>query len=159
MNLVDGLRLARNEFTRLQAAYPVLADWRLRFGAARQTYGSCRFGAKQITVSRPLIESETCATEVLDTVRHEVAHALSGDRTHGPTWQAWAATLGAQPVARADRSTNPGPPPRYLLVYHCPIRGLLVAGEYHRRPRIPWQTYGIAGIPASFGNLKLISKP
>lgn len=156
MRLEDGERLARDEFLALQAAYDALQGWRLLFGSARRLYATCDYETRIIRMSRPLIESEADPREVLDTVRHEAAHVLAAGDGHGPTWRAWARALGARPSVRAPATTNPGPPPRYSLVFDCPVRGPLLAGRYYRRPHVAEKRYGIRGIPESFGRLRLV---
>lgn len=37
--------------------------------------------------------------EVLDTIRHEIAHAKTPDAGHGPAWKLAAMAIGAKPVA------------------------------------------------------------
>jgi hypothetical protein len=52
--------------------------------SAVRRFGTCRYSRKLITLSRQLIELNDQA-RVLDTILHEIAHALAGPKTgHGP---------------------------------------------------------------------------
>lgn len=74
--------------------------WTFVFNAAMSYAGECRYVEKQIRVSKPIAEIET-EDFVYETVRHEVAHALTDPRAkaHGQEWKRWAVRVGAQPKA------------------------------------------------------------
>ncbi len=81
-----------------------LAEWSFDYIAAEKKLGVCRHRQRQIQLSRKhaLEDSEE---QVIDTVLHEIAHALAGpDAGHGPRWKAIARRLGATPKARAPES-------------------------------------------------------
>ena len=78
-----------------------LREWSLRFGNARTKLGECRAQEKAIVLSR-VHAVEGAPDDVMDTILHEVAHALAGPKAaHGPAWQAIARRLGARPASRA----------------------------------------------------------
>jgi hypothetical protein len=89
---------ARDEFARLQARFPALARWRIEVSARMtSSAGLCYYDDRLIRVAEWLVLRAPEA-EVLNTVRHEAAHALAGRyHNHGPVWQAWARELGAAP--------------------------------------------------------------
>ena len=71
-----------------------LSGWAFRFDHARRRFGSCRYGEKTITLSRPLTLLNDDG-QVRDTVLHEIAHALCPGDGHGPNWKAACRRLGA----------------------------------------------------------------
>jgi predicted SprT family Zn-dependent metalloprotease len=91
------MSVARDEFDRLVAEHG-LYDWRLAI-TARMTSaaGYCHYQSKTISIAEWLTLRAGPA-EIIDTVRHEVAHAIAGqDANHGPAWRRMAIELGARP--------------------------------------------------------------
>lgn len=73
--------------------------WSFKFDTARRRMGSCDYEAKCLTFSVPFIEVNDEA-ELLDTIKHEIAHILAGSRAgHGRIWRAHALALGCKPEA------------------------------------------------------------
>ncbi len=105
--------------------------WRFAFDGARTRLGSCRYRSRLITVSGVLAglnDEEVC----IDTVLHEIAHALAGHEAgHGPEWKHIAQRLGARPerCTSSEEVTRPEPP--YWAI--CPTCGRKSAR--YRRPR------------------------
>ena len=83
-----------------------LEDWTFRFSAAKTRLGECREPERVIQLSvRHAATAER--REVMDTILHEIAHALAGvNARHGAAWKAVAARLGARPRARAEESAD-----------------------------------------------------
>lgn len=78
-----------------------LKDWQFRWMRSTRTLGMCWYGTKTIGLSRRYVEINT-EEHVLDTVLHEIAHAVAGHAAnHGPLWQAIAIGIGATPRACA----------------------------------------------------------
>jgi uncharacterized CHY-type Zn-finger protein len=69
-----------------------------RFTAA---LGRCSYQKGLIELGYRLVaDNEDGHPEVIDTLRHEFAHALAGSAAlHGPLWKSWAVTVGAKPIA------------------------------------------------------------
>ena len=93
-----------------------MAKWKLidngwTFGwmsrRATQTCGQCVYRAKAIRLNPRHVELNTPEV-VLDTVRHEIAHAMVGSRAnHGPAWRECAVRVGATPErAAGDEVTS-----------------------------------------------------
>jgi predicted SprT family Zn-dependent metalloprotease len=71
-----------------------LHDWTVGFDRAKRRAGACRFELKTITLSRHLTPLHP-AEEVLDTILHEIAHALVGPaHGHDAVWRAVATQIG-----------------------------------------------------------------
>lgn len=81
-----------------------LADkgWTVEFDRAQRRLGQCRYGDKVLSFSKPLIGAND-ESEVIDTILHEIAHAIAGPTAgHGPAWRKVARELGATPKATSD---------------------------------------------------------
>lgn len=71
--------------------------WSFQFNQAHTYAGLCRPKGKTIEISEPLAKVST-EEFILDTIRHEVAHALAGcHNQHNHVWKAWARKVGATP--------------------------------------------------------------
>lgn len=109
--------------------------WRTRPDRAKTRAGCCRYTRKIIGLSAPITALNSWE-QTLDTIRHEIAHALVGPgHGHDEVWQAMAEKLGATPKACCHAQS---PATRYQL--HCRRCGKMVRG-YHRRPRIDLSKY------------------
>src|SRR5688572_16549717 len=88
------------------------AGWTFRFDHARRRFGSCRYRAKVVTLSRHLtfLNDEP---QVRDTILHEIAHALAGHAAgHGDEWKRMCVTVGANPRRCYDDDEVLSPPRR-----------------------------------------------
>ena len=107
--------------------------WTFGFDRARTRLGVCRIRDKRITLSSHL--SRTLPpSEVEDTVRHEIAHAIDAERrgrsNHDRTWKAVARACGANPVRCYSGSLPDDPAAPYVGT--CPT-----CGATHDRYRQP----------------------
>ncbi len=86
------------DWERLRSAWSrQLKDWRLVVDTrSSRRAGSCHYSEKTIYVSDWLMRHGT-KEESLDTLRHEVAHALVPNAGHGPRWKAMCIQVGAKP--------------------------------------------------------------
>ena len=105
-----------------------LDDWTIVADRAKTRAGVCRFTKRQIGLSAPLTTLHT-EDEVLDTILHEIAHALVGPaHGHDATWAARARAIGCS-GERCVSPDSPTAPAAWLGV--CPGGHAL---ERHRRP-------------------------
>ncbi len=105
-----------------------LDDWTIVADRAKTRAGVCRFAKRQIGLSAPLtaLHSED---EVLDTILHEIAHALVGPQHgHDAVWRAKARAIGCsgERCVSSDAPRVPGD-----WVGRCP------AGHEKHRHRAP----------------------
>ncbi|MEM8487751.1 MAG: SprT-like domain-containing protein [Bacteroidota bacterium] len=97
------------------------AGWTFRWDRARRRFGSCDYGRQQITLSIHLAKINTLA-QCMDTVLHEVAHALAGQAAgHGPAWKEACRRVGAQPERCYTTAQVKQPPSKYIR--YCPNCG------------------------------------
>jgi hypothetical protein len=160
------------EWMRLQEKYPELRAWTLKEDRrTTRRLGRCRWepsghyedsptGPKfvrewipgTITISTWLWKwNSTNHPQLIDTLRHEAAHALAGPRAgHGPVWKAMASTLGADPkscvtlshVGLQNHTTFKAVCVRCGKVYLSPVRRrnrVCVCLRENNVPRNEWQ--------------------
>lgn len=71
--------------------------WRGAFDSAKRRCGLCSYTRKTISLSRVYVQLND-ESLVLDTILHEIAHALAGGFAgHGRIWQLQAIAIGAKP--------------------------------------------------------------
>lgn len=89
-----------------------LIGWTLSFDNSKTRAGECRYRKREISLSGPLMRLWP-AEQCLDTIRHEIAHALTPGHNHDSTWQRECRRIGAKPDRcwDAEQESIPG---RYL---------------------------------------------
>lgn len=77
-----------------------LWDWKFSFNNRSNIYGICYLNRKEIKLSKIYV-TQAPETDIVDTIKHEIAHALAfvryGDTGHGPGWKAQCRQIGARP--------------------------------------------------------------
>ena len=105
-----------------------LDDWTIVADRAKTRAGVCRFGRRQIGISAPITALHD-ESEVLDTILHEIAHALVGpEHGHDAVWRAKALEIGCS-GERCVSTDSPRVPGDW--VGRCP------AGHEKSRHRAP----------------------
>ena len=100
---LDALALLQEK---IQEHELVELGWTGALDNAVRRFGACRYAKKRISLSRHLatINSDE---ETLDTILHEIAHALAFEEHgeecgHDERWQAIASRIGARPERTVD---------------------------------------------------------
>lgn len=76
-----------------------LHGWTFGLANTRRRLGACKYRTKRIEIAEYYARHSPPET-VLDTLLHEIAHAIAGPAArHGPAWKAVAIRLGATPRA------------------------------------------------------------
>lgn len=98
MNTYEAIKITRKELEKWGLSHwKVSLNNRLTRALGRCCYSTCTIELQD----RYVKENE--APQVLDTIRHEVAHALAGHKAgHGYEWKMWAIKVGANPEATVD---------------------------------------------------------
>ncbi len=110
MNLTDATTLIIQAFEKHNL---FSKGWSFEWDNAKNRFGQCRYGSKVISMSRVLTELNPEA-EVLDTILHEIAHALAGpSHDHDWMWRMLAKQVGARPERCFGRETVT-PPAKYV---------------------------------------------
>jgi predicted SprT family Zn-dependent metalloprotease len=94
MNLNEAQQLA-NDLLREHGL--AQKGWTFEFDQAKRRFGVCRYRSKRIGLSQPLTEANHYI-EVVDTILHEIAHALVGPgQGHNNVWKRKCMDIGAKP--------------------------------------------------------------
>lgn len=96
-------------------------DYRFQWHDRINHLGTCNYRHKTIKLSMSWTK-KLPESQVLDTILHEIAHALAekeGHRGHGPIWQRHAKLLGANPSGTAHTGLNVEDikEPKYKMVF------------------------------------------
>jgi predicted SprT family Zn-dependent metalloprotease len=128
----------------------IAEGWKFKWSTvAKSTHGRCSHGSKTIMLNFHWVRKND-EEFVLDTILHEIAHALTPGAKHGPAWKAKAKELGARPTQYDYESE--GLDYRWEIICdHCKSS----LGKYHRKPKTGPNRYHLACGPASTGKLKL----
>lgn len=98
----------------------------------KRRLGMCNYRDKTIQLSAWVLEK--CPERAVNTIRHEVAHALVGyGHRHNHIWKAAAIKLGANPVACTALPMEERPEHTWKLL--CPKCGWEGYGSYRKRSR------------------------
>jgi predicted SprT family Zn-dependent metalloprotease len=113
---------------RLLAAHG-LPGWSFGFNRSKLHMGQCQYGPRLIMLSVHFVELNGDEA-VLDTLLHEIAHALVGPgHGHDAAWQSKCREVGAKPERLSYEVNMPVGPWQAV----CPCCGRL--HDRHRRPK------------------------
>lgn len=101
--------------------------WRFRWDNGKRRAGACHYADLHITGSRYLLPTAPDA-QIRETLLHEIAHALTPGRGHGPVWRAKLIEIGGSGARTHRLETVKG---RYDVV--CENCGPV--GNNHRSSR------------------------
>ncbi len=90
--------------------------WRFQFDNARRRFGCCKYRPKLITLSKYLTELNDEKT-VINTILHEIAHALTPGHGHDLVWKRKALEIGCDGNRCYDSKTVSTPQSKYIA--HC----------------------------------------
>lgn len=107
-----------------------LSDWRFIWDRSRRRYGCCKYRYKRISISIYLAALNPIE-RTLQTVKHEIAHALAGSGAgHGPIWKRKAVEIGCPPVRCYDEAVIQ---PKAKYIGTCPNGHKLERNRLSRR--------------------------
>lgn len=91
-----------------------LHGWTFGLAATKRRLGVCKYRTKRIEISEYYALNSPPQT-VLDTLLHEIAHAIAGPAArHGPVWKAVAIRLGRRLPRRHAKGQSLGFPRRRI---------------------------------------------
>lgn len=133
--------------------------WTFKFSKSKGFIGRCSYIDNVIELSDyylPLMEED----EVIDTILHEVAHALTQGDGHGKLWKAMAKKLGAQPKAKTMlKNQYKLEKYKYAVVYDNPITGEVeFIGGINRKPLDTKSLYAKGRKSETMGKLRVITQ-
>lgn len=96
--LKEELRSAPLACLRLLLNRYGLSNWGVRYlrNGSYSTYGLCEHSKKRIALNRDFCENGEIE-QILDTILHEIAHALTPGAKHGYAWKRKCLEIGAMP--------------------------------------------------------------
>lgn len=109
--------------------------WRFAFDNAKRRLGMCDYKTKTISLSRHMVRLnfDTNLDEIIDTIRHEIAHALAGFKAgHGSDWKGYAVLVGAKPRRCGGED---------IEMPKGNVRAVCGCGKTHTRMRMPRRGY------------------
>jgi hypothetical protein len=71
--------------------------WRFKWNRGKRLVGLCSYKDKTIQVSSLFVNNNENVEEFIDTLLHEIAHALTPGEKHGHLWKVACRTIGANP--------------------------------------------------------------
>lgn len=132
-----------------------LDDWTVQFDRSKNRFGQCRYGTQTISLSKPLVLLNS-EQRVLNTILHEIAHALVGPgHGHDYVWRRQAKAIGCDGQRCFSPKTVETPP--HAWIGTCPSCGATLGrhrltdkakrvtcspcgkGRYDARFRFVWQ--------------------
>lgn len=94
MSLIEVEAIGERLIQKHEAESRLKSGWQFAFDLAPERAGSCRYGKKQITLSVTYC-LKASKEEIVDTILHEIAHAIVGPKHgHDATWKAAAQQIG-----------------------------------------------------------------
>ena len=138
-----------------------LDGWKFKWNSHKRSFGVCDYMAKTIFLSTFLYDNTLEKDKFVDTIKHEVAHALTPRAGHGRAWKIMASRIGAIPksssrVEKVDMLKGA----KHVVVNT--LDGINeVVRPYFRQP--PAKSYNrirysyVTGKPQTQGHLKIIT--
>lgn len=170
MDYDEIIKLAQSEIVRAREMFPNRdKPWGCRWGGfnrRKKSFGICdweidrdsdgdTFYSGVIKLSKYIVR---CGyDEILDTIRHEIAHAFAhAEAKHGPEWKAVARKLGATPAqyacAKATQDFQKFEDYKYILI--DTLNGAIIK-KFYRSPTADYSTKWVRGKPETKGYLRV----
>lgn len=144
----ESIKIIKSEFDRLVLMYPGLKQWTLNFNKnSMKVIAHCRWkkskkgqviNCREINFSKKFL-GYMSYEQIIDTVRHEVAHAIDFERRgtsdHGPIWKAVAVEVGANPKSMAHEGFV-SPRSRLEPKFVCRTENGRIVKKFFRRPQL-----------------------
>lgn len=149
---------AQEKSTNLLDVHGLLAKgWAFGFNKNKRRLGVCKQDDKRIELSEHYVLRNS-REHVLDTVLHEIAHALVGtEHGHDDIWKAMCSRIGATPQSCSSTANMP----EGYWQARCP--GCFTTFTRHRRPRRLRGRYCVACGPDRgqlvFGDTRIVERP
>lgn len=130
-----------------------IPGWRFAWSKKKTVFGCCRYGPKIIELSSHM--TPHCSDEeVLDTILHEIAHALTPGAGHSVRWRLCFKALGGSGDRCGERLKD-----LRAYRYHIMYKNKVLSSFHRLSPRREWQLHfgSVRGRPETKGKLELVS--
>jgi len=114
-----------------------LDDWSFAWNNRKKSLGICDYATRTISVSEFNFGRLKDKRKVLDTVLHEIAHALTPGDGHGNRWKQTCVTVGAIPQRCYSSDLMEQKPTDKKYSMHCKTKGCKnhgFVGSFSRKP-------------------------
>jgi predicted SprT family Zn-dependent metalloprotease len=143
-----------------------LNGWSFGWSASKRRLGVCKYHRKRIEIGAYYAQYNAEAA-VLDTLLHEIAHALAGPEAgHGPVWQSIALRIGATPKACDDSPNTIVEPGDWQVTclacnrtHHRYKRPRSLSGYRCKCPAQTPLVYAYVGDPAHEPTIPIVAEP
>lgn len=131
--------------------------WKFAFNNRSVHVGLCSYSKRTIFLSKKWAEILSIEKSI-DTILHEIAHAMTPDAHHGPVWKAACVKIGANPNRVADvneeelKEFDLANLSKYAII-HKPIDGEVEVIKQVRRIGSPLFGSYLKGRPGTKGKL------
>ena len=133
-----------------------LLSWKLTTNARKSCLGLCDYNTREISLSRHHILAVD-KKRVMNTILHEVAHAMCPQEGHSNVWKGVFKTIGGSGERVASRAdvlkNNPNATPWKVI---NTATGETVA-SYYKKPRRDFSKCYVNGDVSTIGKLKLVN--
>lgn len=92
-----------------------LTDWSFGWLHSKRIAGQCHYGKKKISLGFEITKLNI-ESEVINTILHEIAHALTPGSGHGAKWKAKCIEIGCRPERCFTDAQKVVPEKRYYAV-------------------------------------------
>lgn len=129
--------------------------------------GRCTYGKRLIELSTDHAKRDSYEN-ILDTLMHEIAHALVGPgKGHEKEWQAMALKLGARPTSHKSRDViDTSDVPTYVIMRKMPDGSMLFCDTTNKRfynqcmsGKKDIKNFTVKGMPHTIGTLSIACMP
>ena len=113
--------IAQREALALMQEYGLIKEgWTFRVKRRKmyEELGQCNYLIREISISAAHIIHDGMEA-VLNSVKHEIAHALTPDACHGPAWRTQMLKMGLESNRCCETSKVPTPEKRYNYYAPC----------------------------------------
>jgi hypothetical protein len=136
VNAEEAEEALQVEFDLLQTRYG-LEEWRLVVNTRMTSYlGRCKTSRQEIHVAQWVIDKLGVA-QAINTLRYEIAHALTPGNGHGIMWKIKCRELGIAPERNKTLPPELNQAPEWRWVGECTQCGYVLTG-WLRKPRALW---------------------
>jgi len=149
-----NLTIAENMALKLMSKHGI-SNWSFIWSDAKTSFGHCNYNKCQIALSK-VLTALVDEAHVIDTILHEIAHALTPGQHHNNIWLDKFRSLGGRGTRTSDiKIEDKDLPPKWVMVY----KGEIIK-RYFRKPNkntfkdLPY--IELIGKPESLGKLQLV---
>lgn len=137
------------------------SSWTFQWNNRKRAFGLCNYTDRTIELSRIMTANQS-REQILDTILHECAHALTPGKGHGPEWKRMARQLGCVPKS-TGRLSEDGQEKLSQVAPWAMMFGDEVVRVFHKRPTRTMQKLSSMYLRGrkseTYGKLRIVPNP